>query len=203
MTASTMQHGEAANNELFVPSEAIFGTHGTSGTRATSIMANGFETSYPGRVGFGSYFWFAENEECEHAHKLARQWHSFSERNQAYKDDDDRSCAVIAAKIVSTAQETFNLESPHCKAHVRRLLEAKFRLIDTGNAEERDECVCATYDAFIRLTEQNMGMPFKAVLCTVQLPKKFGLSDPVAGYTGNPYVVVARDSTAIQILSRS
>lgn len=198
-----MQHVDAANSELFVPSSAIFGTHGTSGTRAASIMAKGFETSHPGRVGFGSYFWFADSEACEHAHSLARQWHNFSERQQAYKDDADRKCAVITTKIVSSEQETFNLESPQCKSYVRRLLEAKFRLIDTIDDQERELCVCATYDAFIRLTEENLGVRFKAVLCTVQLPKKFGLSDPVAGYTGNPYVVVARDSDAIEILKCS
>lgn len=203
MTANTMQHGDAANSELFMPESVIFGTHGTSISRAESIMSSGFQTVHPGRVGFGAYFWFADNEHCAHAHKLAKQWHNFSERQQAYKKDSDRRCAVITTKISSSENEVFNMESPKCKADIRRLLEAKLDQIDGTSAEEREQYVCATYDIFIKHTEKHLGRQFKAILCTVPLPKNFKLCDPVAGYTGNPYVVVARDSSAIEILKCS
>ena len=75
------------------------GTHGTSQSRAESILsAQCFTSSTEGRAGAGIYFWYyAVSEKA--AYITAEQWWQFAFSKRVYKIDYDQSCAVLQVKI--------------------------------------------------------------------------------------------------------
>lgn len=75
------------------------GTHGTSRSRADSILkAQGFKSSAEGRAGAGVYFWYYSVCE-EAAYVTAQAWWHFAYTSQEFKKDEDPSCAVLHAEI--------------------------------------------------------------------------------------------------------
>lgn len=75
------------------------GTHGTTGTRASAILQSAtFNVSESGYGGRGAYFWSYASEE-EYGVQLAESWWAFALSKQHYKDDPDKSCAVLGVEI--------------------------------------------------------------------------------------------------------
>lgn len=88
------------------------GTHGTSKTRANSILKESkFKASTDGRVGPGVYFW-AYEDNMSFAKCLAENWwFSANHKFGTFKGDDDPSPAVLKAQIEVNKNVYFDTSS--------------------------------------------------------------------------------------------
>lgn len=113
MTAATAVAQDSATEATVQPFH-VWGTHGTSISRAKSIKHQGFEMT-PGRIGVGAYFWTAVDgtDPClELARRLARSWATNSQKRGQYKDDVDSSLAIVEVRIEVDHDAILPLDNP-------------------------------------------------------------------------------------------
>lgn len=193
------------NNLSLVPIEAAndpiqlyeaCGSHGTCRSRAESILAEGFRTGTKGRRGDGAYLWHATSVGCEYATQLAHHWFLASAKRQEYDGDLDQSETILWGEISVPSEEVLNLERPEFRDTLRKVLTQHWPTINSKSPEEREALVCSVHQMLIQKIEASH--PVGVVLATVQAPK---MPDELAGYVGQPYALIVRNLSYLNMLS--
>jgi hypothetical protein len=167
------------------------GTHGTCASFAAEIKKSGFK-SHKGRGGTGIYFWAYESPSLEYyAKELAESWWMFSKHRGDY-DGLNVSCVVI---YVELRVENIFLDLEE--------LKLKEKLIEFANKVYRrkgpkSERVSGTYDLFVSMMEQEIGVRIDVVHLRVAPPSKdfYRPSVPI-DITGGPSCYVVRNQKVI------
>lgn len=182
---------QAANDESVETTffEA-YGSHGTCGSRAASILEHGFRVGGGGRRGVGAYLWHAAEHGCDYATQLAESWFVAAEKRGEYSDEPDKGCVVLWGCVKAPDEEVLNLESPEFRVTLRKALEGFWSTINSQDSDERENLICSVHQMLINRTEKTKGIPVGVVLATVQQPK---MSDQLAGYVGAPFAVIVRN----------
>lgn len=190
----------------------MWGTHGTCRSNAEAICRAGAVSPTPGRIGTGAYFWTApySTPEClEHAHKLARQWATNSEKGGQYKGKEDPSVAVVQVKIEIEDNEFISLDDPTVSFRLRNFISKKIvehlnlNSIDElqGDALNRiKEQVYGIIDYFIDILEKTLGVQFKVIFKQQNCPR---FPDVLNLYIGNPSCFAIRDNSCIKSIHYS
>ncbi|KGE69702.1 hypothetical protein K814_0101105 [Pseudomonas fluorescens LMG 5329] len=188
----------------------VWGTHGTSFSRAEMIHELGF-VAKPGRIGVGAYFWTAvvETDECmDLARRLARSWATKVEKGGLYARDKDKSLAIVEVGITVEEDEVLPLDDPQMTFRLWSLLRRK--LAEKLGFENNDEdwagvnlnkCqeeINGFIEAFILDLEQNLKTRFKVIFKSQGCPS-FG--DPLIPYLGNHSCFAIRDTDVISIMN--
>ncbi|AQX58235.1 MULTISPECIES: hypothetical protein [Pseudomonas syringae group] len=207
MTAKAVEQQDLATDEVQILQ--LWGTHGTSRSRADDIYKSSFVLK-PGRIGIGAYFWTAidNSEECIGlAKRLATAWATKSLRSGQYADDEDDSLAIVEVSIEVGTHEVLPLDDPKLTYRLWSLLRRKLSemLGIDGDADwakvnlgkhQRD--IHGFIEAFILELEENMDQKFKVIFKSQICPT---YSDPVLPYIGNHSCFAVRDAGIIKIMN--
>ncbi|EIX9167113.1 hypothetical protein ACP7HA_003005 [Klebsiella pneumoniae] len=192
MNMLSLVSDQAANDESV---ETTFfeahGSHGTCCSRAASILEHGFRVGGGGRRGVGAYLWHAAEQGCQYATQLAEMWFAAAEKRGEYSDEADKGCAVLWGYVKAPDEEVLNLESPEFRVTLRKALDGFWSTINSQDADERENLICAVHQMLISRTEDTKGIPVGVVLATVQQPPR--MPDQLAGYVGAPFAVIVRN----------
>ncbi|SDS78999.1 hypothetical protein [Pseudomonas prosekii] len=187
----------------------VWGTHGTSLSRAESIRESGF-VAKPGRIGVGAYFWtaVAETDEClDLARRLARAWATKVEKGGLYARDKDKSLAIVEVEISVEEDEVLPLDDPEMTFRLWSLLRRKLAEM-FGFQKDEDwigvnlskcqEEIHGFIEAFILDLEENLETRFKVIFKSQGCPP---LGDPLIPYLGNHSCFAIRDTDVISIMN--
>lgn len=207
MTAqATEQQGASADEAQFLQ---VWGAHGTSQSRATSILNQGFEMK-PGRIGIGAYFWTAIDDSVEClglARHLAQAWATNSHLAGQYQHDEDDTLAIVEVGIEVAEHEILPLDDPQMTFRLwsllRRKLGERFSIVTDAdwakvNLGRHQAAIHGFIEAFILELEENMGEKFKVIFKSQGCPK---YSDPVLPYVGNHSCFAVRDASVIKSMN--
>lgn len=166
------------------------GTHGTSRTKADSIVANQFfkpTEAKKGRVGEGVYLWAShENDPADVvATYLAISWHSVHIRSGAYAKDPSTNCAVVGVDISPPAELEYFDATPHKFQNELQLMAilAGPEEFDTGSATS----------ILIKRLERIRSSTILLLKTTVQTPKRPGRHCAVAANFPHSPIYLVRD----------
>ena len=101
--------------------KSLYGSHGTSASKAKQIDTEGWKKSAKGRFGPGVYFWVCKDFLLE----LGIEWYRHNKDDEIFKDDSDKRWAVVFALIKSHWKEVIDIDS---SAVVKRLHSLKQKL---------------------------------------------------------------------------
>lgn len=171
-----------------------YGSHGTTKSRAESIMRDGFCVTGAGRRGNGAYFWLAEYLGCQYATRLAEAWYTKSQKKGEYSQDKDPELSIIWGYVSLPYSEVLNTETPLFKYSLRKILEENSDKIH--NSQERELLVCQAHQMLIQSIEENLGNTIKVLETIVPQPK---MSDEFLPLVGDPFALVVRDLDCLTI----
>ncbi len=144
----------------------LTGTHGTSMSRALSIVnLKKFTPSPEGLGGYGVYFWEVSGS-LDFSKKLAQNWWRFasSPKYDVYKDDEDKSLAVLKAKIIPFEREFFDATDDEFLLACSQIAEEKMLF--------QKEDIIKLRTAVLMDIEKEMGVNFSVVKIDVEVPGK-------------------------------
>lgn len=139
----------------------LMGTHGTSRTRAESIVASQtFNPTNEGWVTRGVYFWAFESS-IGYAEQTAKLWWAFANKNSIYAGDADASCAVLKVKILRPEDGYFDATD---QVFIEQFFEiAKEKNVHEDNLKE-------TLAWYIDQTSQALQKTFSVIKASVPSP---------------------------------
>lgn len=208
MTAATAVAQDSATEATVQPLH-VWGTHGTSTSRAKSIKHQGFEMT-PGRIGVGAYFWTAvdSTDPClELARRLARSWATNSQKRGQYKDDVDSSLAIVEVGIEVDHDAILPLDNPKMTFRLWSVLRNTLSE-ELGIKSDADwvkvklsdhlDLIHGIIEGFVVKLEEEMNSKFKVIFKTQGCPQ---YSDPVLPYIGNHSCFAIRDASVIKSMA--
>lgn len=152
----------------------FYGSHGTSKSRAMSILRQGFCAS-KGRHGTGIYFWSKnERDPQKIGVQKALAWADMCREEGRYEDDHDDSSRCILSKITVAEDQFLDIRS----ASVTRMFEAfvlrcanplKGAMIKGGKAASG----AAIVDAFVADLENIKKAKYLAIHDQTELPPSY------------------------------
>jgi len=205
MTAATAVAQDSATEASVQPFH-VWGTHGTSISRAKSIKHQGFELK-PGRIGVGAYFWTAidSSDSClELARRLARTWATNSAKGGQYAGDDESGLAIVEVGIQVEPDAILPLDNPQMTFRLWSVLKSTLSE-KLGIHSEEDwskvnlhdhmELIHGIIEGFVAELEVEMGSKFKVIFKSQSCPK---YSDPILPFVGNHSCFAIRDASVIK-----
>jgi hypothetical protein len=205
MTAATAVDHDSAIEASVQPFH-IWGTHGTSLSRAKSIKYQGFELK-PGRIGVGAYFWTAidSSDVClDLARRLARTWATNSGKGGQYAGDDESGLAIVEVGIEVEPDAVLPLDNPKMTFRLWSVLRSTLSEelginsdTDWGkvNLHNHMELIHGIIEGFVVKLEAEMGSKFKVIFKSQNCPK---YSDPILPFIGNHSCFAIRDASVIK-----
>lgn len=184
----------------------MWGTHGTSKSRAEAILEQGFITK-PGRIGNGAYFWTAVNnsQDCiQLAHKLAKTWATTAQSRGQYPKESD--LAVVQVGVAFHASDVLPLDDPSMTFRLWSLLKTKlsellslenedgWKNVSTNTLQEHENAIHGFIEMFVLELEKKLGKRFKVIFKSQKCPR---FSDPIMSFIGNHSCFAIRDTSVI------
>lgn len=164
---------------------AFNGTHGTSASRASNIMFNGFQPTLTGRAGKGVYFWNYYSHP-HNAKQLAIAWHEAQHRRNTYKGETSPNCAVIYGSYDVDDSDVLDCTGA-VQEEITEILRTTVKKEDAYNEVD----IHSAYEYVISAIEKKRGAAVILVKAAVPLPSKMSFKEKVV--VGNPEVIVIRD----------
>jgi hypothetical protein len=164
------------------------GTHGTSKSRAETILREErFQASDDGLLGAGAYFWAYDND-ISLAKRLAHNWWRFAcGKYDAYKGDTDPSPAVLAADIQVDPSVYFDANS-------ESFLELLVKTAERKEIESTKDDFNKLRVVLLKEIETVKGISYKVVKAELDVPGR------ISGETGAPYVYWAAKQAASYVV---
>lgn len=164
------------------------GTHGTSKSRAETIVKEEkFQASADGLLGAGAYFWAYDND-MSLAKRLALNWWRFAGgKNDAYKGDTDPSLAILKADIEVDSNGYFDASSESFLELLIKTAEQK-KILSTKDDFNKLRAV------LVKEIETVQGFNYEVVKAEVDVPGQ------IRGEAGAPYVYWAAKQAASYVV---
>ncbi|MDA3810822.1 MAG: hypothetical protein PF518_10920 [Spirochaetaceae bacterium] len=170
----------------------LFGTHGTTISRAESLCRTGFEIS-AGRGGTGAYFW----RNNSYATVLAKGWYDNATRRGDYSKDINKKYSCLSVRISLSEEFYLNLEDPEIRDHLALVL--KMRGLGWESSKDREK-LAQVFDMFISDLESDLGIEYEAWQIRIAAPNKV---DYPYNALGHPICYIVKNKKRITIISRN
>lgn len=149
----------------------LFGTHGTSKSKAQQILRTGFLLG-KGRHGRGVYLW-ASTSEKDGVHETAIELaeHYVQCMPHLYRGDNDSSPSVLLCEVHTSPENFLDIES-HYIGHAFREYVKKMRpfLNDTSKGSEKERA-SKVADDFVHLMEETAKVTYDVIHTKTSVPE--------------------------------
>lgn len=179
------------------------GTHGTSASRADSIINNGFALPNVGgglRRGTGCYFW-EHYYGSDFALLLAKIWWEYSHDKGQYRDDDKPQCAVIVADISFSDDRFLDFQAAAVKQAFMNFIKSIEDSVPEEEQGDEFKLICKKYDMFLDLIEEKSGKDYHVFRVQIPIGNNRKLKETAqVKLLGEPIALVVKETSCIKSL---